>query len=228
MIVQRKRNSSSLERSVMFSRNPGLQSICLDVHIVLPSLSNMILGVAIKSLASLYVNSVTVIANLFTWVICQCSFVELYFVKVVNIIITIHMVRCVLCFIKSWRRFWSQHFVPLRVWYSPAISALKSSDRVRRPIRLRPPSNRAAFGVQSDCVRCTMKECWAEDIRSATSTVSFLSTWAAQWCPLRGTGSRRWLSRALLRGWLPRHRADSRRNKGGTSVRLRRCRRAWG
>ena len=45
---------------------------------------------------------VTVIANLFTWVICQCSFVELYFVKVVNIIITIHMVRCVLCFIKSW------------------------------------------------------------------------------------------------------------------------------
>ena len=109
-----------------------------------------------------------------------------------------------------------------------AISALMSSYRVRCPIGLRPPSNRAAFGVQSDCVRCTMKECGAEYIRNVASTVSFLSTWAAQWCPLRGTGSRRWPSRALLRGWLPRHRADSRRNKGGTSVRLRRCRRAWG
>ena len=102
------------------------------------------------------------------------------------------------------------------------------SDCVRCPIRLRPPSNRAAFGVQSGGVRCTMKECGVEYIRSATSTVSFLSTWAAQRCPLRGTGSRRWLSRALLRVWLPRHRADSRRNRGGTSVRLRRCRRAWG
>ena len=131
-----------------------------------------------------------------------------------------------------------------------AISALMSSYRVRCPIGLRPPSNQIAFGVrsgcvrcpiglrpppdqiafgvQSDCVRCTMKECGAEYIRSATSTVSFLSTWAAQWCPLRGTGSRRWLSRALLRGWLPRRRADSRRNRGGTSVLLRRCRRAWG
>ena len=111
---------------------------------------------------------------------------------------------------------------------SRRIASAARSDCVRRPIRLRPPSNRAAFGVQSDCVRCTMKECGAEDIRSATSTVSFLSTLAAQWCPLRGTGSRRWLSRALLRGWLLRHRADSRRNKGGTSVRLRRCHRAWG
>ena len=102
------------------------------------------------------------------------------------------------------------------------------SDCVRCPIGLRPPSNRAAFGVQSDCVRCTMKKCGAEYIRSATSTVSFLSTWAAQWCPLRGTGSRRWLSRALLRVWLPRRRADSRRNRGGTSVRLLRCHRALG
>ena len=102
------------------------------------------------------------------------------------------------------------------------------SGCVRCPIGLRSVSDQIAFGVQSDCVRCTMKECGAEDIKRATSTVSFLSTLAAQWCPLRGTGSRRWLSRALLRVWLPRHRADSRRNKGGTSVRLRRCRRAWG
>ena len=102
------------------------------------------------------------------------------------------------------------------------------SDCVRCPIGLRSVSNRVAFGVQSDCVRCTMKECGAEYIRSATSTASCLSTWAAQWCPLRGTGSRRWPSRALLRGWLPRRRADSRRNRGGTSVLLRRCRRAWG
>ena len=102
------------------------------------------------------------------------------------------------------------------------------SGCVRCPIRLRPPSDRVAFAVQSDCVRCTMIECGAEYIRSATSTVSFLSTLVAQWCPLRGTGSRRWPSRALLRVWLPRHLADSRRNRGGTSVRLRRCRRAWG
>ena len=108
------------------------------------------------------------------------------------------------------------------------IASAARSDCVRRPIGLRPPSDRIAFAVRSDCVRCTMKECGAEYIRSATSTVSFLSIWAAQWCPLRGTGSRRWLSRALLRVWLLRHRADSRRNKGGTSVRLRRCRRAWG
>ena len=108
------------------------------------------------------------------------------------------------------------------------IASAARSDCVRRPIRLRPPSDQIASAVQSDCVRCTMKECGVEYIRSATSTVSFLSTWAAQWCPLRGTGSRRWLSRALLRVWLLRHRADSRRNKGGTSVRLRRCRRAWG
>ena len=108
------------------------------------------------------------------------------------------------------------------------IASAAQSDRVRRPVRLRPPSDRIASAVRSDCVRCTMIECWAEYIRSATSTVSFLSTWAAQWCPLRGTGSRRWLSRALLRVWLRRHRADSRRNRGGTSVQLRRCHRAWG
>lgn len=111
---------------------------------------------------------------------------------------------------------------------SSAISALMPSDCVRRPIGLRPPSNQIASAVRSGGVRCPMKKCGAEYIRSTTSTVSFLSTWAAQWCPLRGTGSRRWPSRALLRGWLPRHRADSRRNKGGTSVRLRRCRLAWG
>ena len=108
-----------------------------------------------------------------------------------------------------------------------AISALMSSDCVRCPIRLRSVSDRIAFGVRSDCVRCTMIECGAEYIRSATSAVSFLSTLAARRCPLRGTGSRRWPSRALLRGWLPRHREDSRRNRGGTSVRLRRCRRVW-
>ena len=108
------------------------------------------------------------------------------------------------------------------------IASAARSDCVRHPIRLRPPPDQIAFGVQSDCVRCTMKECGVEYIRSATSTVPFLSIWAAQRCPLRGTGSRRWPSRALLRGWLPRHRADSRRNKGGTSVQLRRCRRAWG
>lgn len=102
------------------------------------------------------------------------------------------------------------------------------SGCVRRLIRLRSVSDQIASAARSGCVRCTMKECGAEYIRSATSTVSFLSTWAAQWCPLRGTGSRRLPSRALLRVWLPRHRADSRRNKGGTSVRLRRCRRAWG
>ena len=108
------------------------------------------------------------------------------------------------------------------------IAFAVQSDCVRRPIRLRPPSNQIASAVRSDCVRCTMIECGEEYIRSATPTVFFLSIWAAQWCPLRGTGSRRWPSRALLRGWLPRHRADSRRNRGGTSVRLRRCRRAWG
>ena len=108
------------------------------------------------------------------------------------------------------------------------IASAARSDCVRRPIGLRPPSNQIASAARSGCVRCTMKECGEEYIGSATPTVFFLSTWAAQWCPLRGTGSRRWLSRALLRVWLPRHRADSRRNKGGTSVRIRRCRRAWG
>ena len=108
------------------------------------------------------------------------------------------------------------------------IAFAVQSGCVRCPIGLRSVSDQIAFGVQSGGVRCTMKECGAEYIRSATSTVFFLSIWAAQWCPLRGTGSRRWPSRALLRGWLLRHRADSRRNRGGTSVRLRRCRRAWG
>ena len=109
------------------------------------------------------------------------------------------------------------------------------SGCVRRPIRLRPPPDQIAFAVQSDCVRRPIglrsvhdERVWGEYVGSAASIVFSLSTWAAQWCPLRGTGSRRWLSRALLRGWLPRHRADSRRNKGGTSVRLRRCRRALG
>ena len=124
------------------------------------------------------------------------------------------------------------HKVTKNKWKSQhlcsANSALMSSYRVRCPIGLRPPPDRIAFAVRLDCVRCTMKECGAEYIRSATSTASGLSTLAAQWCPLRGTGSRRWLSRALLRVWLLRHRADSRRNKGGTSVRLRRCRRALG
>ena len=91
------------------------------------------------------------------------------------------------------------------------IASAAQSDCVRRPIRLRSPPNQIASATQSDCVRCTMKKCGVEYIRSATSTVSFLSTWAAQWCPLRGTGSRRWLSRALLRGWLPRHSAVRRR-----------------
>ncbi len=107
------------------------------------------------------------------------------------------------------------------------IASAARSDCVRRPIGLRSPSNQIASATRSGGVRCPMKECGAEYIRSAISTVSFLSTWAAQRCPLRGTGSRRWLSRALQRVWLPRHRADSRRNRGGTSVRLRRYRRAW-
>lgn len=108
------------------------------------------------------------------------------------------------------------------------IASAAQSDCVRRPIGSRSPPGQIASAVRSDCVRCTMIECWAEYIRSATSTVSFLSTWAAQRCPLRGTGSRRWPSRALLRVWLLRHRADSRRNRGETSVQLRRCHRAWG
>ena len=108
------------------------------------------------------------------------------------------------------------------------IASAAQSGCVRRPIGLRSVSDRIAFDVRSDCVRCTMKKRGVEYIGSATSTVFFLSIWAAQRCPLRGTGSRRWLSRALQRVWLPRRRADSRRNRGGTSVRLRRCRRAWG
>lgn len=107
------------------------------------------------------------------------------------------------------------------------IASATQSGCVRRPIGLRLVSDQIAFGVRSDGVRCPMKKCGVEYIGSATSTVFFLSIWAAQRCPLRGMGSRRWLSRALLRVWLLRHRADSRRNKGGTSVRLRRCRRAW-
>ena len=35
----------------------------------------------------------------------------------------------------------------------PIASAVRS-DRVRRPIRLRPPSDQIASAVQSDCVRC--------------------------------------------------------------------------
>ena len=126
------------------------------------------------------------------------------------------------------RRFWSQHFVPLRVWYCSAISALMSSYRVRCPIGLRSPPDQIASAARSDGVRRTMKKRGAEYVGSAASTVFFLSIWAAQRCPLRGTGSRRWPSRALLRVWLLRHRADSRRNRGGTSVRLRRCHRALG
>ena len=35
----------------------------------------------------------------------------------------------------------------------PIASAVRA-DCVRRPVRLRPPSNRIASAVQSDCVRC--------------------------------------------------------------------------
>ncbi len=38
---------------------------------------------------------------------------------------------------------------------APFASAARS-DCVRRPIRLRPPSDRIAFAVRSDCVRVTM------------------------------------------------------------------------
>ena len=41
------------------------------------------------------------------------------------------------------------------VYSSPIkpIASAVQSDRVRRPIRLRPPSNQIASAVQSDCVR---------------------------------------------------------------------------
>lgn len=41
--------------------------------------------------------------------------------------------------------------------YSPPVKPIASavqSDRVRRPIRLRPVSDQVASAVQSDCVRC--------------------------------------------------------------------------
>ena len=38
---------------------------------------------------------------------------------------------------------------------APLASAVRS-DCVRRPIRLRSPSDRIAFAVRSDCVRVTM------------------------------------------------------------------------
>ncbi len=40
--------------------------------------------------------------------------------------------------------------------YSPPVSCLlvfRQADRVRRPVRLRPPSNQIASAVRSDCVR---------------------------------------------------------------------------
>ena len=42
------------------------------------------------------------------------------------------------------------------VYSSPIkpIASAVQSDRVRRPIRLRPPSDQIASAVQSDCVRC--------------------------------------------------------------------------
>ncbi len=42
------------------------------------------------------------------------------------------------------------------VYSSPikSIASAVQSDCVRRPIRLRPPSNQIASAVRSDCVRC--------------------------------------------------------------------------
>ena len=42
------------------------------------------------------------------------------------------------------------------VYSSPVkpIASAVQSDCVRRPIRLRPPSNRIVSAVRSDCVRC--------------------------------------------------------------------------
>ena len=42
------------------------------------------------------------------------------------------------------------------VYSSPikSIASAVQSDCVRRPIRLRPPSDRIASAVRSDCVRC--------------------------------------------------------------------------
>ena len=44
--------------------------------------------------------------------------------------------------------------------YSPPVSCLLVScqaDCVRRPIRLRPPSDQIASAVRSDCVRCPIR-----------------------------------------------------------------------
>ena len=52
----------------------------------------------------------------------------------------------------------------------PIASAVRS-DRVRRPIRSRPPSNRIASAVQSDCVRRPIRLRPPSDGYTSTATL---------------------------------------------------------
>ena len=52
----------------------------------------------------------------------------------------------------------------------PIASAVRA-DCVRRPIRLRPPSDQVASAVQSDCVRCPIRLRPLSDGYTSTATL---------------------------------------------------------
>ncbi len=52
----------------------------------------------------------------------------------------------------------------------PIASAVRS-DCVRRPVRLRPPSDRIASAVRSDCVRCPIRLRPLSDGYTSTATL---------------------------------------------------------
>ena len=52
----------------------------------------------------------------------------------------------------------------------PIASAVRS-DCVRRPVRLRPPSDQVASAVQSDCVRCPIRLRPLSDGYTSTGTL---------------------------------------------------------
>ena len=58
--------------------------------------------------------------------------------------------------------------------------------------------------------------------RDCFNLISLQSISARPGCPSPGKGNRRWRARAWRQGWLPRHRAGNRHNKGGTSTPPRR------
>ena len=78
----------------------------------------------------------------------------------------------------------------------PPLASAVRSVRVRRPIRLRSPSNQIAFAVQSDCVRHPIRLRTVRDDKISTTTALMLRSLFANTQLL--LSKRKWKSRKTL------------------------------